>query len=154
MAEVTIRAATVEDIDPLLADIREADLEEMRAVIDADPYEVVFSHIRFDPLARAGLADGELVTVFGPGRVGLMGRMGTPWLIATNHLNEYPFAFLRHCRREFRLMTKGLDYLQNYVDDRNEAAKNWLTWLGFRLHEPEPYGAMGLPFRRFSMRLN
>ncbi|EJZ4246706.1 hypothetical protein OIA80_002500, partial [Escherichia coli] len=41
--------------------------------------------------------------------------------------------------------------LENYVDERNHVAKAWLHWLGFRLEEAAPYGALGLNFHRFHM---
>ena len=36
-------------------------------------------------------------------------------------------------------------------DERNHVAKAWLHWLGFRLEEAAPYGALGLNFHRFHM---
>jgi hypothetical protein len=37
-------------------------------------------------------------------------------------------------------MLTSFDVLVNYVADRNETSKRWLTWLGFTLEEPKPCG--------------
>jgi len=43
--------------------------------------------------------------------------------------------------------------LVNHVDERNEASKRWLSWLGFELGEPEPHGPFGIPFRPFRLEV-
>ena len=50
-------------------------------------------------------------------------------------------------------MAGGYTWLVNWVDDRNTCAIRWLKWMGFTIHEPEPYGVANLPFRRFDMKM-
>lgn len=44
--------------------------------------------------------------------------------------------------------------LTNYVDARNAVSIRWLRWLGFEIEPAAPFGIHGLPFHRFSMRVN
>ncbi len=41
--------------------------------------------------------------------------------------------------------------LLNYVDERNYIAKSWLHWLGFKLEDTQPIGALNYPFHKFTM---
>jgi hypothetical protein len=84
----------------------------------------------------------------------LTGSYGVPWLVGTTLMEQNEFVFIRENRRQFRQFMDLYRLLVNYVDDRHDAAKRWLRWLGFTLEPPEPYGHAGLPFRRFYMDTN
>lgn len=78
-------------------------------------------------------------------------RQRDPRLVGTDDLERYQRTFLRRCRKVVAAMLSVYPYLENYVDARNHVAKAWLHWLGFRLEEAAPYGALGLNFHRFHM---
>lgn len=48
-------------------------------------------------------------------------------------------------------MLQQYDTLTNFVDARHSESVAWLQRLGFKLEEPTPHGALGLPFHRFTM---
>lgn len=72
-------------------------------------------------------------------------------LVGTSRIEKYQKTFLRHCRPVLQQMLAVYPRTENYVDERNHVAKAWLHWLGFRLEEAAPYGALGLNFHRFHM---
>lgn len=91
------------------------------------------------------------LTMFGVSPASMIGGNGTPWLVGTSRIEKYQKTFLRHCRPVLQQMLAVYPRLENYVDERNHVAKAWLHWLGFRLEEAAPYGALGLNFHRFHM---
>ena len=91
------------------------------------------------------------VGMFGVTPLSVIGRHGSPWLLGTDELANHSRSFLKGCIKHFPEVTKGFDFLENYVDARNEVSIRWLKWLGFVIMEPEPYGPFKLPFHRFYM---
>ena len=77
--------------------------------------------------------------------------VGVPWMVTTDHIASDPRHFLRASRAVLGDMLRRHHTLLNYVDARNAAAIRWLSWLGFTIDEPVPYGVQGLPFRQFHM---
>lgn len=137
-------------VEHVVNNVRAADVEEVVASHGAHPKFIL-------PLAadheetRIGVIDGEPVCMFGASRLTLTSPGAAPWLIATDGLFAKKVAFLRRNRAWVQQMLDKYGYLENYVYDRNETAKNWLQWLGFQLDSPVPYGQRMKLFRRFYM---
>ena len=74
-------------------------------------------------------------------------------MLASPVLERHARRFLRLSREYLEEAKKGYDFLENYVDQRNEAAVKWLAWLGFTIHDPEPFGPDKYLFHRFTMRV-
>lgn len=101
--------------------------------------------------ATTGLFGGEPVAMFGVTPYSILHSMGTPWLVGSTALDRLSVqkALLVHSRRHVRSWRERYDLLFNTVDDRNEAAKRWLRWLGFTLLDPQPHGPDRVMFRPF-----
>lgn len=95
--------------------------------------------------------DGEPVALFGVGALSLLQGVGTPWLLGTDRMWRHPRTLVVEGRRYLSTMRSLYPHLVNYVDARNDASIRWLKRLGFTLHDPAPYGAMGLPFHKFEV---
>jgi hypothetical protein len=149
-----VRSAKAEDVDVLMADIRQADWDEIYATTGNDPRWSIEDGVATSVPVLTATVDGELLCIFGISPVSILTRHGVPWLVGTNLMNSHQFVFLRENRRYMRHLLELYGSLVNYVDDRHEASKRWLRWLGFELGQPEPYGHFGLPFRRFYMDTN
>lgn len=128
---------------------RPADIAELWAGYRATPTDCMEAGIRH--AARVGMLDGQPVCMFGVIPHSILGRQGVPWMVATTHLDNLGAhkALLRHSRAEFATMRRGYSALFNAVDDRNDAAKRWLKWLGFKFDPPFAHGPDGVPFRMF-----
>ena len=101
-----------------------------------------------------GLADGEVLNMFGVAQATLLSSRGVPWMLATQRLERHARPFLRHSRRAVADMKAGSRELQNFVDARNRKAVLWLRWLGFILHAPQPFGPDQMPVHKFTWQAN
>lgn len=148
------RHPTREAVDHVAANLRAADLAELRALHgdEVDVRRVLYRAVHSSTLARVGHApDGGIVSVIGVAPVSLLGGIGTPWMLATEQVFDFPLAFVREGRKITEQMLAIYPSLINYVDARNTASIRWLKHLGYKVHEAEPYGPQKTPFRRFEM---
>ena len=146
---VEIRPATVEDALALV--LRQADREEVEALTGRDAREALVESVVRSAAAWAGLANGELLCLFGVVPVSLVGVTGIPWLLGSDAVTRYGRPFLRRNRVYLREMLREFPVLRNVVDARNTVSIRWLEWLGFTLGTPQPMGVRGLPFIPFTM---
>jgi hypothetical protein len=130
---------------------READVAEL-AALGTDPLQAMFQGIKASVEPMTGFVGGRPVCMFGASPFSILGGIGVPWLIGSAAMDSMTAhkALLRESRRAFARMRRQFPVLLfNAVDDRNEAAKRWLAWLGFTLDELKPLGRNGEPFRVF-----
>lgn len=154
MRKVEIIQATTDHAAAMLPFIRQADIDEFYAAALIEPDEVLRRSMTASSVTWAGLVDGEVVAIFGVCPASLLTGFGVPWLVGSERLESVQITFLRHCRPVLAQMLALYPRLENFVDTRNTAAKSWLHWLGFTLHEPKPYGALQYPFHHFELRAN
>ena len=152
MRTVEIVEATPEHVSALIPSVRQADIDEFQAMSGKTPAQVLASGLRASAFCYAGLVNGEVVTIFGVAPRSIITGSGVPWLVGSDLLEKYQATFLRRCRPVLSHFLQHYPVLENYVDARNTAAKCWLHWLGFTIHEEQPIGLAGLPFHRFDMR--
>lgn len=101
--------------------------------------------------AWIGALNGEPLGIFG---VVPVERVGCIWAVFTELTEGHPMTFLRACREPLKQLQSEYDMLVNYVDAANTKVISWLTWLGFRMEKPAPFGIERKPFRRFEWRRN
>lgn len=150
---VTVRVARLEDALVVAANMREADRREVEASSNSTPESAVLESLRVSTHAWIGYYDDRPACVFGVAPLNMVAGIGSPWLLGTDELVERRAAFLRRCRPFVARMLAVYPRLENKVDDRNEASKAWLSWLGFTLDEPAPHGPFGVTFRPFSLEV-
>ncbi len=146
---VEIRPATFRDA--LTLEMRRADREEVEALSGRSPREVLVESVERSASAWAGLADGDLVCLFGVVPLSLVGVTGIPWLLGSDAVVTYGRPFLRRNHSYVRDMLRDYPVLTNVVDARNAVSIRWLRWLGFKMGAPTPMGVQGLPFIPFLM---
>lgn len=151
---VTVRAARLADIAYVAENMREADRAEVWASSHAMPGKALTESLRVSTAAWTGLYDDRPVCMFGVSPLNMVAGIGSPWLLGTDELLHRRAAFLRRCRPYVARMLRVYPKLVNHVDDRNEASKRWLRWLGFTLCEPEPYGPDRRLFRPFYLEVS
>lgn len=137
----------------------EAHIEQISGLIRKIDRDEIWSagHITPEESIRLGLSgeaytcwfDEDIACIFGCKPVTLLGDTACPWMIATAVIEKKPKTFLRHCKPLVSYWQEQYETLVNYADDRNEIVKKWVSWLGFTLYPPEPYGYEGMPFRKF-----
>ncbi len=153
--EVTTRAPTDADVVELATRMRLADASECIAATGMTLLETVRASVAVSAEAWATEFNGELVALWGvaPRSHSLLdGRVGVCWMMTTTTVDRYPKAFWAQCKRLLRELTERWDVLVNAIDCRHEQALRWAARLGARFDAPAPFGALGLPFRLFSLR--
>lgn len=78
---------------------------------------------------------GEPIVIFGV--TGTASGAGSPWLLATDAIKEYPIVFYRKSKDFIREMREMYDELENYVYCGNDLSIRWLGWAGFEFDEPQ-----------------
>ena len=150
--EVTRRWAQREDVDELIANLREADRQELLAG-DGDPAAAVVRSVRDSTWALALRVDGKLACIFGVAPLdGLLGRRGSPWMLGTPVIDRNPRVLIDMSPAYLDTMLGQYPHLINRVDARNRRSIRWLKWLGFTLHPAQMFPGHTHPFHLFEMR--
>lgn len=143
---IAFRPATAFDARLLAASMRPAD----RAEIEAGGFglhEAIQRSLDTSEAAWAVCAGDELLGLFGTNPIGSPeAKVGAIWLLTTTAVESHALPFLRASRYVMKLVSKKYRVLLNFVDENHEAALKWVSWLGFRVYPPEPYGRHGAPF--------
>lgn len=148
---VSVTPATREDILELAGSLRPEDLEEARAYGIPIKQGLLMS-LDGSYEAWTGRVDGDLVTVFGIAHKSALSDEGVPWLMGTDLVDKYAFAFARRNKAMVKSWRARHPVMRNFVDARNKTSIRWLKWLGFELQDPVPMGPYQLPFYPFEMR--
>lgn len=151
-AGVEVRLARISDLADLAPRLRAADVEEIRAIANLEPYAALRASFMWSVPSWTGIVGGELVCMFGVTPHWPLARgVGQPWLLGSDAIERHAVAFLRCSRPCLRDMLKAFRRLENFIDARNRVSIRWLEWLGFTIHPAAPHGPFGLPFHRFTM---
>jgi len=74
-------------------------------------------------------------------------RYGIVWLLSSEDLFKHIKQFIKECPKWVEDMSKGYDYVYNFVDKRNWKSLKWLQFLGFEPKEElQQYGVGKMPF--------
>lgn len=140
-------------IEYIAANLRQGDREEIFAATGTRHYlgMISASLTATDDAVVAISAWGEPLAVFGVGTLSLLYNTGIPWMLCTPKAMRHRRAFIWQARQYTGAMLKHYTRLENHVDARNRVSVAWLQHIGFKMHEPAPHGALGLPFHRFSI---
>lgn len=133
--------------------MREADRLEVSLSCGLGPVDAVTRSLDASTHAWVGYYDARPVCVFGVAPLSVLGGIGSPWLLGTDELVRRPRQFLSRCRPYVAEMLSVYPLLVNHVHEGNAASKRWLSWLGFKLEAPAPYGVAGAMFHRFTLEV-
>lgn len=145
----SIVPASLDHIPGILANVRQADIDELDASHGTTPGEAMRMGIEISLVAWTGFVDGEPICMFGVSPISAISGVGCPWMIGTNLIDKHWLGFLRRCKPVVDAMFSLCPRLINYVDVRNKKAMLWLKWLGFTFDPPQPFGVKQMPFMRF-----
>ncbi len=153
MADVLIVPAQVDDATPLAQNLRESDLQEMRAYGHGlEPEEALRRCVRSSVMAWSSYIDGELACIMGVAPLSIVSGIGSPWMMGTPVLDAHSRILVRETPEYIAKMLTAFPHLVNFVHTKNRTSVRWLRRLGFTLHAAAPYGALGEPFHKFEMR--
>ena len=153
MVNVLVRPTEPGDVELLHANLRPSDLAECLAYGDADVFEGIRSSAARSVLCWSGFIDGDLAAIIGCSPLSMMGGVGSPWMLGTPVLDRNSRILVRRTPQYIAAMLHAFPHLVNFVHAKNTSSVRWLRRLGFTLHAPAPYGALGEPFHRFEMKV-
>lgn len=138
--------ARVKHLAPIIADARQADVDECWAAGAVTFAKAIEFSFRGAEYVRTWQINGH------PGAMAGVRSDGQIWLLGSNLVDKFPFQFLHDSRKGLKLAQRRYDYLHNFIDQRNSKFLKWLDWLGFKITGPFPYGRFGKPFFKFEWR--
>lgn len=150
MVQEVVRKPTQEDVQYLIDNIREEDVIECRALNGGTIEDSLLNTKNLLDNSMVWAVNGNVVCMFGVNPCG--DGVGVVWLLGTDEFDNYSKMFVLRCKRVFKQVIKGYDYLFNYVYEKNIKSVNWIEWLGFTVHRAEPVGIKGANFHKFDMR--
>ena len=142
-----IRPGKPEDINGMK--LRAMDLMELTACSSDPPEQQLRESWENSDTRWTVLAGDEVACVLGC--CGEKGRFGVPWLLGTDLTKKVKRAFLTDLKRCSEIMVRDYGILVNYVHPDNTQSVRWLSWLGFKIEDPIPFGEFGELFHPFYM---
>ena len=140
-------------INTIIQNLRPADHDEITASTKQPVEQQIHKALNRSGPCFVATYKSEPMALFGIADLNGFSKIGSPWLVGTQDIEEHPIPFLRHSKPCFLKIAAEYDYLVNMVDARNAASIRWITWLGFTIHPASPYGPQRLPFHKFDLTL-
>ena len=148
MKENYVRKAELKDALELAPKIRKGDRQEIMASDGASQLEALVI-----PFTQ----QGKIYSIIGTKSEGVIGMFcsnpskekgyGVVWLLSSETLFKHTKQFIQECPKWINDMSKGYEYVYNFVDERNWKSLKWLQFLGF---EPKKkigdFGIGKMPF--------
>jgi len=140
MPDITICAATQDDVYYIADHMRQADIMELRLSQGHEPSEVVRNHYSDSLWIKCALVDGVPTVLYGvaPSK---RPDCGIPWLLATDDILKIKKEFIDGSKAEVDLMMGNFRALFNQVHRDNHVSIRWLQRLGFHV-DPTPTGPL------------
>ena len=151
--EIEVRPSSIDDAALLAPLLREADRDEMEAVLGAgyDCEAALKYGIEVSYQPYTGFMDGEPAAVFGVIPEPVKKKVGAIWMMGTDAIPQNPIPFLRSSLIWRDELFEPFNLLWNTVDKRNTLHIRWIKWLGFQfIREIPQFGEQKLPFIEFA----
>lgn len=152
MPRIEIIPAAMDHVAPIAERMRPADVAEVLASSGKSPHEALMFSLTGSSQAWTAALDGQPEVMFGVADLNILTGLGAPWLLGTDAVERNYRQFLRRSLSWREQLSERYSVLRNFVDDRNEVSKRWLSWMGFTLFDPIPVGVNGEMFRMFELR--
>lgn len=150
--EVSLLPTVAADLVELEENIRDIDKLECEVILGLSVKKALQLSTAMSYETLTGRVNGDLVAVFGIASVNILTTEATPWLLATNNIDKYIFAFTRNNKKIIAKWKKRHSIMRNYIHVDNKITIRWLRWLGFDIQPPKPYGVKGELFHQFELR--
>lgn len=137
--------------DHIGANMRQSDIEEVRASSALDPSEALKESLKLSSIAFCVESDTHgPCAMFGAAPGGLPG-LGVVWMLGTEGIRAEGYSIAKETRRYFDELNAEYPALWNYIDGRNSLSMRWLRWGGFELLREHPdHGPEGRTFYTFA----
>lgn len=153
MATTSIRPATAYDAAELAANMRPADVAEVRAAGGYTPLGALEDALLMsNGMAWALRVDGQIMAMFGLVRASFVPDELTVWALTSTLVDRKPKVFMKASKNVIgRFRRLPCSALVNWVDARHGQSLRWAKKIGFTVDPPAPYGLERLPFHKIHM---
>lgn len=141
-------APTQAEMTHIAANMRAADVTELRHLGREDPLSAVTqSAARADEVYLAYF-DGQPAAIFGVGRMAVLGNVGVPWFLGTDDVPRAARLMVVDANMAVASWRRKYGLLQNTVSVKNTVSVRWLTRLGFEFGPAftTPFGGTAMTF--------
>ena len=145
MSKIILLPASYADISLVAHNLRPLDHEEFVAATGRAPERVMADWLHTGVGAWCAHVDDKPAAIYG------CTSEGAPWLVGTPALEGPSVArvLVKHGRELFDGWYAEHGELVNYTYAKNRLHHRYLKFIGCELEDPQPYGALSLPFRKF-----
>lgn len=138
---ITILPTTVDHIRMLITNLREDDIREIDKW-GVTPFKGVWRAYRNSKSCHSCFI-GDKIMAIGGIKGSIFGFTGSPWLMTSTLVDEYPLVFASLYRRELQKMLKEYCSLETWCDASYEKSLRMMKILGFKEREFKPCGKGG-----------
>ena len=149
MADIQFVRPTVEMVEAIAADMRQADIDEVWAAGHKTPLEALVDGWKVSKYATIAMNGDEPACMFGLVPRDLLSGTGIIWMLGTNATFKYRREYLKRTPAVIDEMLTICPRLCNMVHSKNINSIRWLKWLGFTIEDPVKYGPDDELFHRF-----
>ena len=129
--------------------MRQADTDEVWAAARKSPREAMLDALYLPGRSVVVLVDSVPCAMLGVVTQSVLFGHGVVWMLGTDEAMKHRRLFLELSPPVIREMLDLYPYLFNYVHSENKQSIRWLSWLGFTIEPPAPYGVSGELFHKF-----
>lgn len=147
-----VRISTEADCETVSANMRKADIEEIRANSNSKPIDALRLGLAYSqPCFTIVTEDLDPVAMFGVCPVRRASpKTGQIWMLGTDKMWDIRFDLVKKVSLWLDAITKSYDFVYNVIDKRNRVHIKFIKRLGFQLIREIPeYGHGRLPFIEF-----
>lgn len=149
---LTFCKPTAADVTELVANLRDQDVDELRAAGYEDFASIITESLARSDWAVTATVDGRLACIFGVSAAGtLLSAYGVPWMLGTSLVATNRRALARLAPRYIHEMLQAYPTLRNLVHADNTVALGWLRHVGFTIGPVVPHPNTGAPFHVFEL---
>lgn len=148
---VTWVKPTVELIERVAADMRQADIDEVWASHHHTPIQALMQGWEVSDISLIAVCDDEPVLMLGLVKRDLLTGTGVVWLLGANKGMKYKRELLRQGKLIIDEMLTICPRLCNMVHSKNTVSIRWLKYSGFTIDDPIPHGPDNDLFHQFHL---
>jgi len=147
--EVKFVEPTVELIELIASDMRQADVDEIWASHHSTPIEALMSGWELSGYSVIVTVNDEPCVMLGVVVNDLLSGIGSVWLLGTDNALKHKRCFLTLVPDVIDEMLNICPMLYNHVHFKNIVSIKWLKRVGFTFDEPAPHGLDNELFYKF-----
>jgi hypothetical protein len=130
---VRVEPITSSAIEYIIRNMRQTDIDEVKAADGSTPGQAVNNSIMLSDQAYIIVIKEVPVAVFGLVQEGKLLGAGVPWLLGTDDIDDNPFTFIKAVNGILKKMMISSPGLMNYVHSKNKKSIRMLEHLGFKM---------------------